>query len=156
MTTDDRVTITRNSAHSEHKVSVDGELWCIVAAPHVMLGKNSRGPDWAESQRRAEIIAAGPHDGLAIAEALLAGGKSAINEVNGLESQLLGTGLAIGDQAAQNTYGITVSQASGQPKVTATQAKAGGAVNVVLTVDGKVLQTVLVDLKRSQGGRLNF
>lgn len=103
-----------------------------------------------------EIIAAGPHDGLEIARALLQGGKGAIGEVNSLEAQLASAGKSLGGYAAQMDYGITVSQALGQPKVTASQAKAGGAVNVVLTVDGKVLQTVLVDLKRSQGGKLNF
>lgn len=103
-----------------------------------------------------EIIAAGPHDGLAIAEALLAGGKGAVGEVNSLESQLNAAGTALGGFAAQMDYGITVSQALGNPQVVAKQASAGGAVNVVLTVDGKVLQTVLVDLKRSQGGSLKF
>jgi TP901 family phage tail tape measure protein len=59
------------------------------------------------------IIQAGPESGLEIAQALAAGGASAISEVNMLERALGAAGSFIGDIGAQDQYGMSGARAQG-------------------------------------------
>lgn len=58
-----------------------------------------------------EIIAAGPKDGDAIAQALLQGGLASVRQVNSLEAQLNATGYSLGQQASLSQYGMSGAQA---------------------------------------------
>ena len=58
-----------------------------------------------------EIIAAGPRDGDAIAQALLQGGLGSVRQVNSLEAQLNAAGYALGEQGSLSQYGMTGAQA---------------------------------------------
>lgn len=60
-----------------------------------------------------EIIKAGPESGREIAQALAAGGRSAVAEVNALEAALAGTGAFLGDVGARSQYGTSASSAQG-------------------------------------------
>jgi tape measure domain-containing protein len=76
-----------------------------------------------------EIIAAGVEQGGQVAAALLAGGASAINEVNSLEKMLAADAAAVGSMAAQDRYGMTTSQARAAQQINI----AKGGVNVTFS-----------------------
>lgn len=60
-----------------------------------------------------EIIGQGPGAGTTIGQALIAGGASAIADVNRLEQALYNVGAAIGDTGAQSEFGMTGANARG-------------------------------------------
>lgn len=66
-----------------------------------------------DSASLSQLAAAGPQAGLATAQALLAGGKSAIQTVSVLQGQLAQTATATGKQVADAMYGSGISAAQG-------------------------------------------
>ena len=78
----------------------------------------------------AEIIAAGPTVGNAIAEALLKEGSTAIREVNTLENQLQGASADVGNLGAQSQHGMSVRNAQAISASTVTFRDGAIVVNV--------------------------
>lgn len=96
-----------------------------------------------------EIISAGPHDGLQIAQALLSGGLGAVGEVNSLEKQLNAAAARLGDQASLSQYGYTAGQAKALAKTEIHIEK--GAVQIALPdgirpADAAVIRRELKDV----------
>jgi hypothetical protein len=61
----------------------------------------------------SQILAGGLQQGAAIAESLVAGGQSAVTELNGVFTDLAAEGAAMGEQAAQVMYGAGVDLSDG-------------------------------------------
>ena len=61
----------------------------------------------------SQILAGGLEQGAEIAESLVAGGESAVTELNGLFGQLAAEGGALGEQAAQVMYGAGIDLSDG-------------------------------------------
>jgi TP901 family phage tail tape measure protein len=60
-----------------------------------------------------ELIQAGPDQGLAYAQSILAQGKSGISQLNGLTNQLGAVGTQLGTVSADNMYGAGIRSAEG-------------------------------------------
>ena len=69
----------------------------------------------------SQIAAAGPEAGLATANALLQGGKTAIDQVAALQKQLAATATSSGQQVADSMYASGISAAQGLVKGLASQ-----------------------------------
>jgi hypothetical protein len=61
----------------------------------------------------SQILAGGLEQGAAIADALVAGGKASVDELNGLFGQLAAEGGKLGEQAAQVMYGAGIDLSDG-------------------------------------------
>ena len=60
-----------------------------------------------------QILAGGLDQGAAVADALVTGGQTAVDELNGLFGELAATGAGLGEQAAQVMYGAGVDVSDG-------------------------------------------
>ncbi len=60
-----------------------------------------------------QILAGGLEQGASVAESLVAGGQAAVNELNGLFSELAAAGGGLGEEAAQVMYGAGIDLSDG-------------------------------------------
>jgi len=65
------------------------------------------------SELYSQILAGGLEQGAMVADALVTGGQSAVDELNGLFGELASTGAGLGEQAAQVMYGAGLDLSDG-------------------------------------------
>lgn len=105
----------------------------------------------------SEIIAMGPDDGVAMAEALLGSGSAAaIKDINDLQWQMAEDARAIGGAGVDAITDNPVGPSSNSTAAAAAAAASATPLQVNLIMDGRQVLTSLLTIQREQGGHLGL
>jgi len=99
-----------------------------------------------------QLIQAGPENGLAAAQAILAGGRAAIAQVNRLQKQLADAGGLVGKIGAKTLYGSGIEAAKGL--VDGIKDRIGDITDVMRRIAREMVRTIRRELKIKSPSRV--